>query len=263
MVYDIQGREIGSLQTYEPQRIRVLQYNISNFTGDGTFDGYAGDDLPGYIADWAKFIGSVNADICLFEENRRWIDAGNTMLTVPTLFSKLYDYVSDWDVSDQSQSWTWPWRVTMLSNAQQKEVVKDRTSLDDAKLIKSIMTLNGVEVCVMVVHLQYGNEQEQIQKRAQQIQTLVGLTAEYDNIIVGGDFNTRSLTEMDALVQAGFTLGNGGTFGDYLTQPKPTPTNPVDNIIVKGPNLKLQGCEVLYDCELSDHYPMIANIVVA
>ena len=262
MVYDIHGNALT-----EPKKVRILEYNIGNFTGDGTFDGYAGDDLPGYIADWAQFIGAAGADICLLVENRYYIDAGNTTPSKTALFDPLYSNVTDYDYPPPLQSWQYPWRVTLLSNVQQSEVVRatfthQATANGGSKYIKVVAPLNGVQVCVVVAHLTHGDTQTDIDTRAMQMQELIALTAPYSNVIVGGDFNTRSLAEMAPMEDAGFTVGNGGIFGEYLTQPKPAPTYPVDNICVKGPKLKLQNCAVLYDCELSDHYPMVADIIV-
>lgn len=253
MVYDINGNSLT-----EPKRYRVLEYNIANFTSDGTFDGYSGDDLDGYVAGWAEFIGSCNADICLFTESRTYIDAQNSLDSKIGLYDKLYTSVSEYGDSI-------PWRVAMLSNNVQSNIRKakftNQISGGGSKYIAADITLNGVDICLIVTHFVHGGN-DNTAVRIRQMQELITLTSNYENVIIGGDFNTHDISEISTFENAGFTCGNGELFGTFLTQPKPTPTYPVDNVCVRGEKLKLQSFKVLYDYGLSDHYPCIVDIVV-
>lgn len=256
MVYDINGAEI--IKTEEARRYTILEYNISNFTGDGSFDGYSGDDLNGYVADWASFIGGCNADICLFAENRTYIDSSNTFDSKTGLFEKIYPQVSEYGDSV-------PWRVAVLTNNVQRNVRKakftNQVSSGGSKYIAVDITLNGVDVCLIVTHFVHGGSANAT-IRKKQMQELITLSANYDNVIIGGDFNTQDISEVSTFTDAGFVIGNGGIFGEQFTQSKPTPTYPVDNVCVKGEKLRLQSFKVLYDCELSDHYPTITDIII-
>lgn len=254
MIYNINGKEVSS----EPKRFRILEYNISNFTGDGTFDGYSGDNLNGYVADWTKFIGNNNADICLFTESRTYVNSGNTLNSKDGLFDKLYPHVSEYGDSV-------PWRVAVLTNNVQKNIRKakftNQVSGSGSKYIAVDITLNGVDICLIVTHFVHGGSSNAT-IRQKQMQELITLSANYDNVIIGGDFNTQDISEVSTFTDADFVMGNGGIFGEQFTQSKPTPTYPVDNVCIKGENLQLQSFKVLYDCELSDHYPTITDIII-
>lgn len=259
MVYDINGNEISSVP--ELKRIRVLEYNIANFTGDGTYYGYNGNDLSEYMAEWAKYIGSTNADICLFAESRKHIDSDNTTLSTASLFSELYNYVNDYGNADLE-----PWRVAILTNVEQTNVIGNifthQVTDGGSKYIMADVIINGLPVKIITVHLMHGSEQSSVTLRAQQMSELIDMTQNVDNVIIAGDFNTRSLSELQAMKNAGFSFSNGGIWGEFLTQGKPTPLYPVDNICVKGGHLKIQNFTVDYDCLLSDHYPSITDIIV-
>lgn len=257
MVYDINGNNITE-NNIEPKSYKILEYNIANYTGDGTFDGYSGDDLDGYVADWAKFIGSCNADICLFSENRTYIDSGNTLESKVGLFDKLYANVSEYGDAVS-------WRVAMLTNVAQRNVRKakfvNQVSGGGSKYIAAEITLNDVDIFLIITHFVHGGITNTAIRQAQ-MRELIELAATHENVIIGGDFNTWDISETSVFADAGYTVGNGGVFGVQLTQPKPSPTYPVDNVCVKGSKLKLQLFDTNYDCVLSDHYPIIATVIV-
>jgi len=254
MVYDIDGNNVIT----EPKSYRILEYNIANFTGDGTFDGYSGDDLDGYVAEWAKFIGNCNADICLFAESRTYVDSKNTLESKSGLFDKLYKYVAEYGDAVS-------WRVATLTNVAQLNVrsakFTNQISGGGSKYITTDITLNGVDICLIIAHFVHGGSANAT-IRKKQMQELITLSANYDNVIIGGDFNTQDISEVSTFMDAGFVMGNGGIFGEQFTQSRPTPTYPVDNVCVKGEKLRLQSFKVLYDCELSDHYPTITDIII-
>ena len=59
------------------------------------------------------------------------------------------------------------------------------------------------------------------------------------------------LTEYDLFKEAGFRLANCGDFGYFKTYPSKAPTGGIDNIIVRGFNIK--NVSTLGDATLSDH----------
>lgn len=243
----------GESFSREPKRYNVLQYNIGNFG-----NGYNGNDLTGYIADWATFIGKCNADICLFSESRKFIDRGDSIESMTALYTKLYPYASKYGNINV------PWEVAMLTNVEQANLdmglfVNQQNSL--SKYIAGEITLNGVDILLMSVHLVHGGSAA-TEVRYLQMQKLIDMASDYDNVIIGGDFNTQDITEMNKMVEAGFTIGNGGLFNVFLTQEPPTPEYPVDNVCIKGDKIKFQSFKALYDCALSDHYPTLSTLLI-
>jgi endonuclease/exonuclease/phosphatase family metal-dependent hydrolase len=248
-IYDVNGKIIGG----EPKRYNILEYNVGNFD----VDGYAGNDLDGYTATWAKFIGKCNADICMFSESRKYIDHGDTKTPTEVLYSKLYDNVLTYNPSTK-------WGEALMSNSQQSQqisgkYVNQRSS--ESKYVGALINLNGVDVYVVSTHLIHdGTNNTDI--RVAEMAELVALVSEYDNVIIGGDFNTTDLSELTTLTNAGFTFANGGLFGENNTFEVGNMIYPLDNVGIRGSKLKLQSYEILDTVTLSDHVPTITGILV-
>ena len=254
-VYDIYG---NSLIASDPKRIRILEYNVGNFSEGGT-TGYTGGDLDGYIANWATFIGKESADISLITESRRYIDSGNTALSNGRLYSPLFKEVLDDYVTSGHN-----YGRVLLSQMEQSETVKKsftNQSSSSSGYVGALMNVNGIDVFVVSVHFIHGGEPN-YSVRALQMAELVNDISQYENVIIGGDLNTHDLSyELDTLKNAGFTFANGGIFGTHSTFV--TDANaPLDNVGIKGDKLKLVGFDVMTDIELSDHYPTITQILV-
>lgn len=258
-VYDIYG---NSLLTEEPKRFRILEYNLGNFA-NGNFTGYNGNDLDGYIAEWATFIGSQNADLCLFTETRKYIDSGNTTLANNALFSKLFNNTLDYYNITTGANIDTQGKVLLSQNEQTNtaKVTYTNQLSSHSAYVGALIKLNGVDVYVVSTHLVHGGETN-YSTRAAQMAELVSAVSNYDNVIIGGDLNTHDLSyELSTLTDAGFTFANGGVFGThstYLTDPNA----PLDNVGVRGNKLKLVGYKVLTDVTLSDHYPTITDILI-
>ena len=262
MYYDINGNP--SLN--DLKRIRILEYNVGNFSHDATYgssdgySGYTGEDIDGYIAEWATFIGRQSADLSLITESRRNINSANTALSADRLYSPLFNSVLDNYVTSANN----PYGRVLLSQAEQNQTLKKtftNQKSSSSGYVGALMNINGIDVFVVSVHFIHGGEPN-YSVRALQMAELVNDISQYENVIIGGDLNTHDLSyELDTLINAGFTFANGGVWGThstYLTDPNA----PLDNVGVKGDKLKLVGFNVLTDVSLSDHYPTITEILV-
>lgn len=255
-IYDIDGNRIDVGGSEEYKKIRVLSYNVGNFDNGGTA-GYSGNDLDGYIAEWARFLGSCNADIALLSESRRYIDSANTVTSKNGLYSKLFNYVSDFD------NGSIPWAKVLATEIEQKNVISARFNnhgVSNAGYVGAKIIVNGVEIFVVATHLIHGGD-DNIPTRVLEMQELVDLTSSYENVIIGGDLNTASLGQLDTFRNAGFSLANGGFLGTQNTWNSTKPSLPLDNVLVKGNNIKIRSFELL-ESSLSDHLPTIAEIIV-
>lgn len=248
-IYDVNGKIIGG----EPKRYNILEYNVGNFD----VDGYAGDDIDEYIASWAKFMGKCNAEICMMSEARQYIDHANTITPTEVLFSKLYSNVLTYNPSVK-------WGEALMSNGPQSQrisgqYVNQRSS--ESKYVGAMLNLNGVDVYVVSTHLIHdGKNNTDI--RILEMQELINLLSDYDNVIVGGDFNTTDITELSVMTDAGFTFANGGLFGTNNTFEVGNMVYPLDNVGVRGDKLKIQSFEVVTDIILSDHVPTITGVLI-
>lgn len=250
MVYDAQGNAIVS----ENNRIiKALSYNVGNFANGGT-GGYTGNDLTDYIGNWARFIGGY--DVCFFSESRKHIDSSNSTLSDSGLYSKLYDHILAYNPSED-------WGVALLTNDSQSATQTKKftnQSSSESKYAGALISINGIDVYVVVVHFVHGSATA---TRIAQMTELINAVSAYDNVIIGGDFNTSDITEVATLENAGFTFANGGVWGINKTYSVTDPQYPLDNIGVRGDNLKIKAFTPLSDIALSDHMPIVAEIEIA
>lgn len=242
--YDIDGNRLIS-------SIRILEYNIGNFSEGGT-TGYTGNDLAGYMADWVSFISSCNSNICLFTESRQKVDSSNTTLS-NAIYSQIYSNVLGYYPSTN-------WGAVLLSNASQsdtKTVKFTNQKSSESKYVGAMLNINGTDVYVVSVHFIHGGSANATVRTAQMNELITAISG-YDNVIVGGDFNTENIAELVTLQNAGFTFANDGE----STYSVSDPTLPLDNVGVKGNKLVIQSFNVLSDVSLSDHMPTITEILV-
>ena len=74
----------------------------------------------------------------------------------------------------------------------------------------------------------------------------------FDAYIIGGDFNTIDMTDLQALTDEGFVYANGYDWGEIATYA----TSWIDNIAYKG--VKLRDIEAVDGTGLSDHNALTA-----
>lgn len=234
--------------------ICFLVYNIGNFS-EGKTTGHTGDDLNEYIQNWKSFIESCNADMSLFTESRKYIGSGNKAETKTSLYSPLYQYVLDYYPSMN-------WGIAMLTRSEQSETVKAKFQhqrSSESKYVKSSILIGGIPVCVVAVHLIHGGETNK-DIRAQQMDELIADLENYENVIIGGDFNTHDLNELEPLKNAGYVFANGGAFGTFNTHTVGDPTAPLDNLCVRSNTLAIKSITAMYNIVLSDHVPLLIEI---
>jgi endonuclease/exonuclease/phosphatase family metal-dependent hydrolase len=122
--------------------------------------------------------------------------------------------------------------------------------------------INGIKVGIAAIHLVPGSDITVINQRKSVIDVIVNHFSGYDNVLIGGDFNIYNGTtggELVAFISDGYILSNNGFFGDLDTCPGPTGTTSVDNIIMKG--FSLSSVEVKKTITISDHYPIVSEII--
>lgn len=253
-IYDISGNNIGT----GLMRCRILEYNIGNFS-NGATSGYVGNDLDEYISEWARFIGASSADICLLTETREHIDSDNVVTAQNGLYAPLYKHVTVYNPSEN-------WGAGLLTTVPQKEkqtvIFENQPSGGgQSKFVGALLSLNGIEVYVVSAHLTHGGSSES-SVRALQMQELISKIANYDNVILGGDFNTDNLDELAPFESAGFIFANGSVFGVNNTAPTDNPNNPLDNVGCRGNKLHLCMFAPDKNITLSDHIPSIAEILI-
>lgn len=137
-------------------------------------------------------------------------------------------------------------------------------SWEDARLTRKYLSakLNflGIPVKIIVSHFQF-NSSDKTDTTLQDLQVseIISECANASHVIVMGDLNIPSLSVLDPFKAAGYSLSNGGDFGEFETYRKNDgfATKCLDNIIVKGFDIERVH---MIDSDLSDHNPLLSDI---
>ena len=244
----------------EPKTYNFLAYNVGNFADYGAHEGYSGDDLEGWITDWIQFFGENTPDVCCLTESRTFVDSAKTASSKNRIYSPLYKYVSNYNPFDS-------FGVALLTNNEQDNVhsglFTTRVS-SESKYLYTTLELNGVNLFVAVAHLNHtvtGQETASNEARLAQIAELIALSSNHDNVIIGADFNFRSISQFSPFTEAGFTLANGGIFGDFTTMDNDSGYTS-DGVVIKGNKIKLKDFRVFKGVTSGDHLATMTKILI-
>lgn len=120
----------------------------------------------------------------------------------------------------------------------------------------------GKNVKFIGIHFQANADQTDDSGIIAQFNEIVNTFANDDYVIIAGDFNLLLMSSLDVFTNAGYSLANGGRWGNLVTytMQKGTELNKCfDNIAVKG--FYIEDVKVIsYD--LSDHYPIVAKLML-
>ena len=115
----------------------------------------------------------------------------------------------------------------------------------------TVIDVDGTEINFFVTHLSF----EAKTLRNSQFQTIAAKTADLDNFIVVGDFNTSDFLEYSPIKNADMVCNS---IYAIKTFPSPTPTSSIDNIVFSKANWKFKRPAVLANGN-SDHCMLYAT----
>ena len=113
------------------------------------------------------------------------------------------------------------------------------------------LMINNDTIRFVETHLDWNEGSNGSKYRLSQMQKLIDTFKCYTHVIICADFNIANNSEYDIFKEAGFCLANCGDNGIFYTYPASNPDSALDNIIVKGFNIK--NVSTLRDPNLSDH----------
>ena len=113
------------------------------------------------------------------------------------------------------------------------------------------MLINNDTIKFIETHLDFSQGKYGADYRKMQVQELIEATKDVNHAIICADFNISNVSEYDSFKDSGWLLANCGDWGIYNTYPANNPASPIDNIIVKG--LNIRTFEVINHPNLSDH----------
>ena len=94
-----------------------------------------------------------------------------------------------------------------------------------------------------------------------QFTELINAFANDEYVIITGDFNVTNMADLSAFTNAGYTIANGGAWGNIetFTRTKTSDGYCLDNIVAKG--FYMTDVKT-FPFELSDHYPFVCRLML-
>lgn len=119
----------------------------------------------------------------------------------------------------------------------------------------------GKTVKFVSIHFQANSQQADDAGIIAQFNELVTAFANDDYVIIAGDFNLLVMSSLSVFTNAGYTVANGGSWGDIETfsRSKSSGNYCLDNIAVKG--FYMEDVKT-FPFELSDHYPFVCRLML-
>jgi len=215
---------------------------------------YAPDDTAESVAAaWRQMLADNDADILGGQEYMQQFNVSKTMDPKECVFGELYPY-----------QFTTGEKYTG-KNLVSKTKLYDETVVNFAvgsgrQYIKAYTYIDGKKICILNAHLSF--EEDINVARKAQIEELISVADKETYAIILGDFNVYTVDEFQLFEDAGYSVANGGSFGNFNTWPNFGSTAEgnrfLDNIIV---NSNIEILNVSCDRrDLSDHAMLVAKL---
>lgn len=241
----------------EPLRLRVMQYNIGKFN----FGGTAGIETGGAekLENYKRYLADNKCDIVCMQEYVDHIDRAGTIDSKQSLFAPVY-----WEKSHEEHELV-IYSEYLLGRSQFSYL---HTSGEPA----AYCVFGDIHAKGRLIRVVSGvlNVTSDTTEKLHCIDKLVNqICAGYDNVIICMDTNVNSYDETvavrSAFSNASFNTGNWSYFGYVPTyRMQDGVYRYIDNVFVKG-DIKIVDFftgEADYNKLASDHYPVIADLVV-
>lgn len=243
--------------------LKVCTFNVGKWF-NGVDDGVPNSNLNDYIIRWHKMIGEFDPDIILMQEAVQYFDRNDTVNPYSAVLEFKYPY--KYNVGYNTE---WGSSIKQQMIVSKVPLINPTiNSFGDGRgYIKFAINVCGSIVNVICTHL--STESNSSGDRQNEISALITEVSGLSNVIIGGDFNTYALSELDAFRSAGLQVANDGLFGDFETWPHTSdswPNGCIDNIVTK--NFDIQFVErgnpddAIGSTPLSDHTPLYSVIRV-
>lgn len=237
--------------TKESDFIRVATMNFGLWN-DGATKHVADSDVPAVFGQWKAMLSENDVDILAGQEWLEFFDRSGKVPVDEYLFSQFYKNIG----SDAPRKFYSRIGLTDVSRIPYLSVPR-------SSYTKAYATINGTKVCLINAHCAIEPDFEITRKK--QFLELIDVMKKEEYVILFGDFNAYTVSEFDFFTEAGYTLANGGEFGEFDTWPHfdlehSWKNEAIDNIIV-SPNIKILNVEVDRR-DLSDHSMLYADIQI-
>ena len=243
----------------DPNSVRIATWNIGHFAmGEKANSIIEDGQINMKSADYIDYINNaIGADIMFLNEYSAKFTKGS-YLAKNTIFKS---YTTCYEGPQRNYSWNAVYSKVEISQPVKHEFNCNKTApyispyvqATDYYFVTTDLVINGKTVKLVSVHLafdDYGSKNVVIN----QLNELIDYCAQYEHVVLLGDWNVGSFSEFDVFTEAGYTLANTDK-----SMPTYTSGSSLDNIIYKGvtvTDFSLGGTN------LSDHYALYCTITV-
>lgn len=267
---------LSDIHSEDFTRIKVCTYNIGHFSYGVDPYGMPSDIYDTKLKNWFKFFGGNMFDVCGVQEDYKYLDRSDTVLSEDNFWSKLFKY-NAYRYNQNGFGW---------------ESLRSRYTIHNAGIFQTTVDgtirtyrcgdiyVNGKDIFLLSVHLYPSQESDGPTVRAEEFAQIANLLATKEYFIVFGDFNTMSTSEWDTALNDSqgnkiCNMANGGLYGwkwtysnnpaDYSDYDNPTGTKVwcLDNILTSK-NIQIEYADVIncYSQTTSDHIPLFASLLI-
>lgn len=240
-----------------PSKVRVMQYNVGEFNMGRDISNPIIDQskIGEYITKYKKFFGEQMADILCLEECYEYMDTAQNYPVNETLLDGIYPYVTERSYGCQLAS-----RHYVIEN---KHLHFSNGNEVGNLLHTMVCEIHGKEVFVCSGHFRVLATEE---SRKSAFDQLITEANKYDYAIFGVDTNAQSSDEHRYYTETaeanGYSVANGGYFGNIPTIPGSSAYQNIDNVFVKGGIIANAYAPDVLATLASDHLPFVADILL-
>lgn len=267
---------LSDIRSEDFTRMKVCTYNIGHFSYGTDPYGMPSDIYDTKLKNWFKFFGENMFDVCGVQEDYKYLDRADTVLSEDNFWSKLFKY-NAYRYNQSGFGWESLRSRYAIHNAGIFQTTVDETT---RTYRCGDIYVNGKEIFLLSVHLYPSQESDGPTVRAEEFAQIATLLATKEYFIVFGDFNTMSTSEWDTALNDSqgnkiCNMANGGLYGwkwtfsnnpaDYSDYDNPTGTKVwcLDNILTSK-NIQIEYADVIncYSQTTSDHIPLFASLLI-
>ncbi|MBO7217960.1 MAG: DUF4832 domain-containing protein, partial [Clostridia bacterium] len=264
--YNILGRfTYASTKSKAPTTLKVMSYNIRCLRGGDSNAGYdplTGAETAETIANFRMLLSRERPDVMIVCENRMNFDGSATSTdegsrnVYDNIFKIYFPYAYNLDTG---ASLPRIYSKYPLSNIEYISVNYASGNGGGRRPLAASINVNGEDIYIVAGHPTAGAEVYETD-RVPYFEAIANFAKNKENVIIAGDLNTDTpdfAAELDIFKNGGFTLGNFGEFGTFQTFRYGDTDKYLDNILVKGLEMKnfWVGTETY-----SDHFPIYSEI---
>jgi len=210
--------------------LKVSQFNTGIFNEGAAPAGIPNEDLATQQPIWESLISSLDSSILLMTECVEYFDEDGIIKTYDSILDQSYKY-KYFPPSTSPSIFPWPYVASNYIIALRKYIAPSGRTF-----AIGYVNVNGVRIGLATMHGVPGTGSVEIASRLADNNAIIAYFAAigYEKIIIGSDTNNASFAELSVFTDDGYTLGNGGAFGEFVTSLYGQNDGKVDNIITKG-----------------------------